>query len=120
MTDDFDVDFNSDDDELGFAPAISVTGAEKSSESTANARPARSGSVHQWRRRFAGVVALMMALVAMGGLYGLFASSSSANNTASVADQVASGRQLFDVSCITCHGANLQGVTNRGPSLIGV
>ena len=30
------------------------------------------------------------------------------------------GTQLYDVSCITCHGANLQGVTDRGPSLIGV
>ncbi|MDQ6936365.1 MAG: c-type cytochrome, partial [Actinomycetota bacterium] len=26
---------------------------------------------------------------------------------------------LYTVSCITCHGANLQGVVGRGPSLIG-
>lgn len=30
------------------------------------------------------------------------------------------GRQLYDTSCVTCHGANLQGVQDRGPSLIGV
>ena len=30
------------------------------------------------------------------------------------------GKQLFDTSCVTCHGANLQGVADRGPSLIGV
>ena len=30
------------------------------------------------------------------------------------------GKQLFDTSCISCHGANLQGVPDRGPSLIGV
>lgn len=30
------------------------------------------------------------------------------------------GKQLYDTSCITCHGANLQGVADRGPSLIGV
>lgn len=30
------------------------------------------------------------------------------------------GQQLYETSCITCHGANLQGVTDRGPSLIGV
>lgn len=30
------------------------------------------------------------------------------------------GKQLYDTSCITCHGANLQGVEDRGPSLIGV
>ena len=42
-----------------------------------------------------------------------------------VADESASallrtGKQLFDTSCVTCHGVNLQGVTDRGPSLIGV
>ncbi|GGC71247.1 putative ubiquinol-cytochrome c reductase cytochrome c subunit [Hoyosella rhizosphaerae] len=30
------------------------------------------------------------------------------------------GKQLYDTSCITCHGVNLQGVADRGPSLIGV
>ena len=30
------------------------------------------------------------------------------------------GKQLFETSCVTCHGANLQGVPDRGPSLIGV
>ena len=32
----------------------------------------------------------------------------------------APARQLFDTSCVTCHGVNLQGVADRGPSLIGV
>ena len=31
-----------------------------------------------------------------------------------------SGRQLYELSCITCHGQNLQGVKNQGPSLVGV
>ena len=30
------------------------------------------------------------------------------------------GQELFETSCVTCHGANLQGVADRGPSLIGV
>jgi len=30
------------------------------------------------------------------------------------------GKQIYQVACITCHGANLQGVKDRGPSLIGV
>lgn len=30
------------------------------------------------------------------------------------------GQQLYETSCVTCHGANLQGVPDRGPSLIGV
>lgn len=33
---------------------------------------------------------------------------------------IAEGKALYDVSCITCHGANLQGVEDRGPSLTGV
>ena len=42
-----------------------------------------------------------------------------------VADQSQSallrtGQQLYETACITCHGANLQGVQGRGPSLIGV
>ena len=42
-----------------------------------------------------------------------------------VADESASamlrtGKELFDTSCVTCHGVNLQGVTDRGPSLVGV
>jgi ubiquinol-cytochrome c reductase cytochrome c subunit len=32
----------------------------------------------------------------------------------------AEGKALFDVSCVTCHGRNAQGVEGRGPSLIGV
>jgi ubiquinol-cytochrome c reductase cytochrome c subunit len=30
------------------------------------------------------------------------------------------GKQLFETSCVSCHGANLQGVPDHGPSLIGV
>ena len=30
-----------------------------------------------------------------------------------------SGKQLFETSCVSCHGINLQGVNGRGPSLIG-
>ena len=34
--------------------------------------------------------------------------------------QIAAGAALYVNSCITCHGENLQGVEDRGPSLIGV
>lgn len=36
------------------------------------------------------------------------------------ASLITEGKQLYDTSCVTCHGANLQGVQDRGPSLIGV
>ncbi len=56
----------------------------------------------------------------MGGAYAAFATTSGANDTGTGADDIAAGRQLFQVSCITCHGANLEGIKDQGPSLIGV
>ena len=56
----------------------------------------------------------------MGGGYAAFAANSGAEGAQSTANQVAQGQQLYEVSCITCHGANLQGVLDRGPSLVGV
>jgi ubiquinol-cytochrome c reductase cytochrome c subunit len=64
---------------------------------------------------------LLVALSAAGGLAAVLTPSPQV----AVADESASallrtGKQLFDTSCVTCHGANLQGVPDRGPSLIGV
>ena len=70
------------------------------------------------RRRLAGAFVVLIGLAAMGAGFSLFAQTSSAQST--VSGDVAQGRQLFSVSCITCHGANLQGVKNKGPSLVGV
>jgi ubiquinol-cytochrome c reductase cytochrome c subunit len=105
------------DGELGFEPAVPATGAEPSS-SAAGARPPRRRST--LRRKLAAAAVLTGALGAMGGAYAAFAASSGAANTPSTASQIAEGRQIFQNSCITCHGANLQGVTGRGPTLIGV
>jgi ubiquinol-cytochrome c reductase cytochrome c subunit len=33
---------------------------------------------------------------------------------------LAKGQELFNGNCVTCHGSNLQGVQEHGPSLIGV
>lgn len=67
--------------------------------------------------------ALVAALAIVGTVYS-FASPSSAEDTATAnsnnAAQVTKGKELFDKSCITCHGANLEGVSARGPSLVGV
>jgi ubiquinol-cytochrome c reductase cytochrome c subunit len=59
------------------------------------------------------------ALGAIGTTYAAFATSSGAANSI---DQslVQRGQQLYQVSCIACHGANLQGVDGRGPGLVGV
>ncbi len=71
------------------------------------------------RRRLAGFLALGVALLAVGGLYTVFTPDPSPALAADPAI-VREGQQLYDNSCITCHGSNLQGVVGRGPSLIGV
>lgn len=107
MNDDLPVDA-----ELGFEPAVSVTGADTRSPHKPHARKRRSLS-----RRIGAALVLFAALLGMGAAYASLATSSGA--AASATDQVAQGHQLYSVSCITCHGANLEGVHDRGPSLIG-
>jgi ubiquinol-cytochrome c reductase cytochrome c subunit len=103
-------------DELGFEPTVPVTGAESDSRP----RTSRGGRRGSLRRRLTAGAILTGALVGMGGAYTLFAGSSGASDTGTSATDIAAGRQLYQVSCITCHGANLQGVKNRGVSLLGV
>lgn len=73
------------------------------------------------RRRASAAVLLLIGLGAAGGI----AATLTPDPQVAVADESASatlrtGKELFQTSCVTCHGANLQGVTDRGPSLIGV
>jgi ubiquinol-cytochrome c reductase cytochrome c subunit len=83
---------------------------------TTRRRSARS----KLRRRIAGALALGIALLSAGALYSVFAPRPQTAVAADDSQLVAQGQQVFDNHCITCHGANLQGVTDRGPSLIGV
>jgi ubiquinol-cytochrome c reductase cytochrome c subunit len=117
--------------EYGFEPAVSATGAADvgtspaADESSADAAPARAKSRRRrgrkgLRRRLAAGVILLGALVSMGGAYAMFATTSGASDTTTSAQDIAAGRQLYQVSCITCHGANLEGITGQGPSLISV
>ncbi|MBW0093056.1 c-type cytochrome [Pseudonocardia sp. KRD-184] len=85
---------------------------------TPNTRGARS----RFRRRLAGAMALGIGLLSAGALYTV-ATPQAQVAVAQEADAalVAKGEQLYNENaCITCHGANLQGVNDRGPSLIGV
>jgi ubiquinol-cytochrome c reductase cytochrome c subunit len=73
------------------------------------------------RRRLAGGLLLLIALAVAGGLAAVLTPTPQV----AVADEnnsalLRTGKQLFDTSCVSCHGANLQGVTDHGPSLIGV
>jgi ubiquinol-cytochrome c reductase cytochrome c subunit len=80
-----------------------------------------SRSRRRFRRRVSAALLLLAALVVAGGL----AATLTPKPQVAVADESQSallrtGKQLFDTSCVTCHGANLQGVPDRGPSLLGV
>jgi ubiquinol-cytochrome c reductase cytochrome c subunit len=85
----------------------------------------RSGATDRSRRRLrrrmsAGLL-LLIALAVAGGVAAIL----TPRPQVAVADESQSallrtGKQLFDTSCVTCHGANLQGVHDRGPSLVGV
>jgi ubiquinol-cytochrome c reductase cytochrome c subunit len=72
-------------------------------------------------RRLTGLGALVLALAVLGVGYSAFAPGGNTTAAADSADAatIAHGKALFDRSCITCHGENLQGVAGRGPSLIG-
>lgn len=125
------------DDDLDFSPAIERTAAARATA----ARPSRDVAASRgagrprgkggppstapkprgrWRRRLASTAILAAALAGSGLGYGLFSSASGADETASSASDIEAGRLLYATSCISCHGANLDGVLDRGPSIIGV
>ncbi|MDQ4104652.1 MAG: cytochrome c [Actinomycetota bacterium] len=66
------------------------------------------------------MLALAVALLTAGGLYTVFAPQPQTAHAQENPALVRQGEQLYNNACISCHGANLQGVQDRGPSLIGV
>jgi ubiquinol-cytochrome c reductase cytochrome c subunit len=109
--------------ELGFEPSASATGADPEVRRPRGRRKTGSPGARPRRtlgRRIGAVGVLIGALASMGAGYAAFASNSGAAAGVSAAQQAAQGQQLYEVSCITCHGANLQGVKDRGPALNGV
>src|SRR4051794_37135783 len=73
----------------------------------------------RWRHGLRTVLITGFALLATGGLYTAFTPAPQAAAQPDDAVLVAQGRELFTASCISCHGANLQGVPQRGPSIVG-
>ncbi len=75
-------------------------------------------------RRITGMLALLLGLTALGFTFAAFTASAKESTQATVASadaaQVQRGQDLYNNSCISCHGSNLQGVLDRGPSLVGV
>lgn len=73
------------------------------------------------RKAFAGALAMVFALTGAG----FIANALTPDSQTAVAEQdttalVEQGKDLYEVACITCHGANLTGVKDRGPTLVGV
>src|SRR5947208_915884 len=88
--------------------------AEKAEKAGARPRGA-IGRLARLRRRASGTVVLGLALGVVGVGYAALAPSSSAGEPSA---DVVRGQQLYRNACIACHGANLQGVQGRGPSLL--
>jgi ubiquinol-cytochrome c reductase cytochrome c subunit len=74
----------------------------------------------KFARRIRSGAGLMVGLVLAGTLYSAFTPAQAATDASTDSAAVAQGQALYDRTCITCHGSNLQGVPKRGPSLIGV
>ncbi|AKE41592.1 ubiquinol-cytochrome C reductase cytochrome C subunit [Corynebacterium kutscheri] len=95
---------------------------EKVTEVTASAKKAKKVKAsRKARRSFASAMALAVGLTGAG----ILVNAVTPEAQVAVAQQdeqalIQEGKDLYDVACITCHGANLQGVPDRGPSLIGV
>ncbi|WBB79947.1 cytochrome c [Micromonospora sp. WMMD882] len=86
----------------------------------ARLRRERSAAPSRGRRRLGAAVRLIAALMLAGGAYTAFAPGAQAQDNPPLTGAAAEGKALFDVSCVTCHGRNAQGVEGRGPSLVGV
>ncbi|MBF6450632.1 MULTISPECIES: cytochrome bc1 complex diheme cytochrome c subunit [Nocardia] len=89
--------------------------------SAENNQAIKTRKQRRMRRKLAGGLVLLMGLVGAG--FAASALTPHAQVATANEDQSAlirEGKQIYETSCITCHGANLQGVQDRGPSLIGV
>ncbi|KMS85041.1 cytochrome bc1 complex diheme cytochrome c subunit [Prauserella rugosa] len=80
----------------------------------------RAGRRSKFRRRVAGFAALAMALIGAGGLYAVFAPEPQTAQAQADPAQMRKGEQIYNNTCISCHGSNLEGVEDKGPSLVGV
>jgi quinol---cytochrome-c reductase cytochrome c subunit len=77
------------------------------------------------RHPLAGLVVLLLGLVAVGALYSTFRPAVAEDANRSDTSLVAKGRHLFLVGCSSCHGLNAEGIAtkgggNYGPPLRGV
>ncbi|OLF16972.1 cytochrome bc1 complex diheme cytochrome c subunit [Actinophytocola xanthii] len=74
----------------------------------------------KFRRRVSGLLALAVALVGVGTLYSVLVPEPQTAQAQDDPIMVRQGEQIYNNTCISCHGQNLEGVKDRGPSLIGI
>jgi len=98
---------------------------DNNSQSVAVEQTTAAAKKTRRRRKAKRTIAGGFALA--GGLSGAGVLASALTPDAQVAtaekdDQalVQEGKDIYDTACITCHGANLQGIEGRGPSLVGI
>ncbi|AKK11493.1 cytochrome bc1 complex diheme cytochrome c subunit [Corynebacterium uterequi] len=99
---------------------------DKNSNSASSGALTPDGAKQSRRRRklrktAASAAALTVGLTGTGVLAAALTPDAQVA-TAQLEDQalIQEGKDIYDVACITCHGANLQGVEDRGPALNGV
>ncbi|WP_026454883.1 cytochrome bc1 complex diheme cytochrome c subunit [Saccharomonospora iraqiensis] len=90
------------------------------STNTEAASARRAGRRTKFRRRMASVLALGVALLGAGALYATFVPEPQTAQAQEDPALLRKGEEIYNNTCISCHGANLQGVEDRGPSLVGV
>lgn len=92
---------------------------QEGTQPSAEAKKTRRG--RKVKRTLAGAFALSVGLTGAGVLATALTPDAQVA-TAQRDDQalIQEGNDIYDVACITCHGANLQGVQDRGPSLVGI
>lgn len=85
---------------------------------TTNTKRARTRT--KMRRRISGLLALGFALLSAGLLFTAFAPEPQTAQAQEDSALVRQGEQIYNNTCLSCHGPGLDGVKDRGPSLIGV
>ncbi|WP_425383275.1 c-type cytochrome [Rhodococcus ruber] len=103
---------------MSSSPPLASEGDMPGQSAAASAKSRRQRKLH---RRVTGALVLALGLLSAGFLASALTPApqvATANEDQSAL--IREGKQLYETSCVTCHGANLQGVQDRGPSLIGV